>query len=142
MPILTLTVRPEMRAQQHYQEAVVFELVKPPLARLIAQNAAGEGIDPSKETIAEFAQRWDRDWLSLNVSPKSLERYRQILRLYVVPYIGAMRSQKLRAVHCPNCMPSSFVPVATKGGPWLPRPWGTPTVSCIACWDTLPPGAL
>lgn len=45
------------------------------LARLIAQNAAGEGIAPSKETIAEFAQRWDRDWLSLNVSPKSLERY-------------------------------------------------------------------
>src|SRR5580704_16516597 len=69
------------------------------LARLIAQNAAGEGIDPSKETIAEFAQRWDRDWLSLNVSPKSLERYRQILRLYVIPYLGGMRSQKLRAVH-------------------------------------------
>src|SRR5262249_36654974 len=42
------------------------------LARLIAQNAVGEGIDPSKETIAEFAQRWDRDWLSLNVGPKSL----------------------------------------------------------------------
>ena len=69
------------------------------LARLIAQNAAGEGIDPSKETIAEFAQRWDRDWLSLNVSPELLERYRQILRLYVIPYLGGMRSQKLRAVH-------------------------------------------
>jgi integrase len=69
------------------------------LARLVAQNAAGGGIDPSKETIAEFAQRWDCDWLSLNVSPKSLERYRQVLRLYVVPYIGTMRLQKLRAVH-------------------------------------------
>ena len=40
------------------------------LARLIAQNAAGDGIDPSKETIADFIQRWDRDWLSLNVSPQ------------------------------------------------------------------------
>src|SRR5262249_52789620 len=69
------------------------------LARRIAQDAVGEGIDPSKETIAEFAQRWDRDWLSLNVGPKSLERYRQILRLYIVPHIGSMRVQKLRAVH-------------------------------------------
>jgi integrase len=69
------------------------------LARLIAQNAAGEGVDPSKETIAEFTPRWDRDWLSLNVSPKSLERYRQILRLYVIPHLGGMRLQKLRAVH-------------------------------------------
>ncbi len=32
------------------------------LGRLVAQNAAGEGVDPSKETIAEFLQRWDRDW--------------------------------------------------------------------------------
>jgi integrase len=69
------------------------------LARLVAQNAAGDGIDPSKETLAEFAQRWDRDWVSLNISPKSLERYRQILRLYVVPHIGAVRMQKLRPVH-------------------------------------------
>ena len=37
--------------------------------------------------------------MSLNISPKSLERYRQILRLYVVPHIGAVRMQKLRAVH-------------------------------------------
>jgi integrase len=69
------------------------------LARLVSQNAAGEGIDPSKETIGEFARRWDRDWLSLNLSPKSVERYRQILRLYVVPHLGATPVQKLRAAH-------------------------------------------
>jgi integrase len=69
------------------------------LARLIAQNAAGEGVDPSKQTVAEFVERWDRDWLSLNIGPKSLERYRQILRLYVIPHLGAVRVQKLRPVH-------------------------------------------
>jgi integrase len=69
------------------------------LTRLIAQNAGGEGVDPSKQNIAETIERWDRDWLSLNVGPKSLERYRQILRLYVVPHIGALRVQKLRPVH-------------------------------------------
>jgi integrase len=69
------------------------------LARLVALNAAGDGIDPSKETLAEFARRWDRDWMSLNLSAKSLERYRQILRLYAIPHIGAVRMQRLRAAH-------------------------------------------
>jgi integrase len=66
------------------------------LARLIAQNAVGEGVDPSKETIAKFFERWDRDWASLNVSPKTLERHRQAIRLHIVPHIGALRVQKLR----------------------------------------------
>lgn len=48
------------------------------LARLVAQNAAGEGVDPSKTTVAEFVVRWDRDWASINVGAKTLERYRQI----------------------------------------------------------------
>jgi integrase len=69
------------------------------LARLVAQNAAGEGIDPSKATVAEFVERWDRDWASVNVGPKTLERYRQIIKLNVVPHIGAVRLQKLRSVH-------------------------------------------
>jgi integrase len=69
------------------------------LARLVSANAAGEGVDPSKATIAEFIERWDRDWASINVSAKTLERYRQILKLYVGPHIGTVRVQKLRAVH-------------------------------------------
>ena len=69
------------------------------LARLVAENAAGEGVDPSKATVAEFAERWDRDWASLSVSPKTLERYRQIIRLNVVPHVGSMPIQKLRPVH-------------------------------------------
>jgi integrase len=69
------------------------------LARLVAQNAAGDGVDPSKETLAEFIERWVRDWASLNVSAKSLERYQQVLTLYVAPHVGATRMQKLRPVH-------------------------------------------
>jgi Phage integrase, N-terminal SAM-like domain len=73
------------------------------LARLIAQNAAGQGVDPSKATLAQFIERWDRDWASVNVGRKTLERYRQICELYVVPHIGSIRVQKLRRM---NCMPS------------------------------------
>jgi integrase len=69
------------------------------LVRLSAEVVAGAYIDAVPETVGEFLERWDRDWLSLNVSPKSLERYRQILRLYVCPHIGPIKLQKLRAVH-------------------------------------------
>jgi len=69
------------------------------LARLIAQNTAGEGVDPSRATLAEFLGRWDNDWASANVSGKTLERYRQIIRLNIIPHIGAVRVQKLRPVH-------------------------------------------
>jgi integrase len=69
------------------------------LSRLVTQNAAGEGVDPSKATVAEFLERWERDWASVNVSPKTLERYKQILRLNIIPHIGATRVQKLRPVH-------------------------------------------
>ena len=59
------------------------------LARLVAQEAAGEGIDPSKTTLAEFLDRWERDWAALNVSPKTFERYSELLRRHVRPHIGA-----------------------------------------------------
>ena len=69
------------------------------LARLVSQNAAGEGVDPSKSSVGEFLDRWERDWAAANVGLKTLERYRQLLRLYVKPHIGSVRVQKLRAVH-------------------------------------------
>ena len=68
------------------------------LSRLVTANAKGEGVDASKATLAEFLDRWERDWASGGVSGKSLERYRQILKLYVRPRIGAIRIQKLRPV--------------------------------------------
>jgi integrase len=66
------------------------------LARLVAQDAAGSGIDPSKATLAEFLDRWEHDWAMLNVSPKTFERYSELLRCHVQPHIGATRIQRLR----------------------------------------------
>ena len=42
--------------------------------------------------------RWQRDWAATNVSPKTFERYAELLRMHVTPNIGAARVQKLRAV--------------------------------------------
>jgi integrase len=69
------------------------------LARLVSENAAGGGIDPSKATVSEFLDRWDRDWATSNVEGKTIERYRELIALYVKPHLGAVRIQKLRPVH-------------------------------------------
>lgn len=68
------------------------------LARLVSEHDAGNSVDPSKVTVAEFFDRWERDWAAANVSPKTLERYRQITRLQIKPNIGNLAIQKLRPV--------------------------------------------
>jgi integrase len=69
------------------------------LTWLLAAQAKGEFIDPSKVTAAEFFDRWQRDWAALNVSRKTLERYSDLLRKHVVPHVGALPVQRLRPVH-------------------------------------------
>src|SRR5262245_36362561 len=55
------------------------------LARLVAEHNAGLSIDPSKMTVREFFERWDRDHATLNCSPKTLERYRQVIKNQINP---------------------------------------------------------
>jgi integrase len=94
------------------------------LARLIAQNASGEGIDPSRATVSEFLERWERDWATANVGLKTLERYRGLLKLYVKPRIGAMRLQKLRAVHLNELYTALLRSGGQDGRPLSPRSVG------------------
>lgn len=67
------------------------------LTRLTASAITGTYIDPSRATVADFFSRW-LDWAATSVSPKTHERYAQIVRLNVTPHIGGMQLQKLRAV--------------------------------------------
>lgn len=69
------------------------------LAKLVAANAKGEYVDPTRLTVGAFLDRWDRDYASVNVTPKTLERYRQLVRLQIKPTLGAAKLQKLKAVN-------------------------------------------
>jgi integrase len=69
------------------------------LNRLLASAGEGSYIDPTKTTLSDFLDRWERDWAEINVSPKTIERYRELLRLHVRPHLGAVRIQKLAAVN-------------------------------------------
>jgi integrase len=67
-------------------------------ARSVAAASTGEYLDPTKTTVAQFLDRWERDWATGNVSPKTLERYSEILRKHIRPRIGAISIQKLQPV--------------------------------------------
>ena len=66
-------------------------------ARLITEHEAGTGIDPSRETVAVFLDRWIEHMGSQQVSPRTLERYAEICRKNIVPQLGGIPLRKLQA---------------------------------------------
>jgi len=64
------------------------------LIRLLAEQQNGTAVDPSRLTVSEYLRGWlDTD---SDLSPKTLERYRQLVEQQVIPHIGATPLQKLR----------------------------------------------
>src|SRR6266702_1958139 len=64
------------------------------LIRRLAEVENGTALDPSKLTVAEYV----RGWLDAvnDLSPKTLERYRQLAEQQIIPHLGATLLQKLR----------------------------------------------
>ena len=94
------------------------------LTELLSESARGVLVDPTKETLAEFIERWGRDWASINTSAKTSERYRQLLELHVVPHTGAVLVQKLRATHLNELYAKLLRAGGHEGGPLAPRTVG------------------
>src|SRR5262245_44482778 len=66
-------------------------------AKILASVAGGTHVDPSAETVAEFIERWLRDWADSNVSNQTWVGYAQMLRKHLVSRVGSVPIQKLRA---------------------------------------------
>jgi integrase len=66
-------------------------------AKIVAAHATGGYIDQDRQTVSDFAERWLRDWAAGNVSNKTFSRYEELLRVHVVPRIGSIPIQRLRA---------------------------------------------
>jgi Phage integrase, N-terminal SAM-like domain len=69
------------------------------LRRLLKTVDDGTHITPNTVTVAEFLDRWDRDWAANNISAKTRERYQELIRKQIRPHIGSLAIQKLRASH-------------------------------------------
>jgi integrase len=69
------------------------------LVRLMETVRRSEHLDATKLSVAEFLDRWEKDWAASNVSPKTRERFSQLIAHQVLPHLGNIPIQKVRAVH-------------------------------------------
>lgn len=70
------------------------------LAELIAVDAKGEYIEPSKVTVAEFVRERVNVWEATgDISPRTAERYRELVENQIVPHLGTKLLQKLRPLN-------------------------------------------
>jgi integrase len=66
-------------------------------SRLITEMGSGEYVEPSKVTLAQFLERWLKH-VKPNVTPKTHERYSDLLNKNVAPLLGAKILSKLQPI--------------------------------------------
>ncbi len=71
-------------------------------ARLIAELDGGSYIEPAKTTVREYFTRWLAHEKA-NVSPKTHQRYEELLLKNIAPVIGAVTLNKLTAARIDGC---------------------------------------
>jgi integrase len=64
-------------------------------ARLITEMKGGGAVDPSRVTVSEFLDRFERDWVAIHTGARTAERYRDALA-HVRRHLGDTQLQKLR----------------------------------------------
>jgi integrase len=64
-------------------------------SRLITEMSRGTYLEPAKETVAQFLDRW-LEHTEPNVAPRTLERYQEIARKNLAPLLGHALLMRLR----------------------------------------------
>lgn len=67
-------------------------------AKLRHEVAEGLDLEPTRITVAEYLSRW-LGTVRPNLAPATYRRYEDLLRLHVMPYVGAVVLSKLRPLH-------------------------------------------
>ena len=69
------------------------------LARLVHEMNTGSYVEPSKMPVRDYLDRWLKNYGEQSVSPKTLERYREIIESHIKPAIGGYVLSKLMPLH-------------------------------------------
>jgi len=65
-------------------------------ARVITELGKGAYVEPDKTSLAEFLERW-LIHIRTQVSPRTYERYAELVRNHIIPMLGGVQLVKLRA---------------------------------------------
>jgi integrase len=61
------------------------------LSRIMAEMFGGTFVEPSAMTLCEYLRHWLEAYASINVSAKTLERYREIIERAIIPALGHVK---------------------------------------------------
>jgi integrase len=68
-------------------------------AQLINAVDTGAYTDSRQGTVADYLERWLRDYAAQTVAPRTFEGYRGVVRTRIVPSLGSIRLGQLRPAH-------------------------------------------
>ncbi len=69
------------------------------LTRLLHEMNTGMYVEPSKMTVTEYLEYWLEHYAKTNVATKTLDGYRESIRVYIVPQLGKHQLAKLQTAH-------------------------------------------
>ena len=69
------------------------------LARLLNEISTGAYVEPARMTVSEFLDRWLADYAKPKVSPKTYERYQEMIDGHIRPALGSHLLPKLAPLH-------------------------------------------
>lgn len=69
------------------------------LVAALSSANAGDHVEPSKLTLADYLDQWFRDRPAGKLANKTAERYRQLADNQIIQHIGAAKIQALRPTH-------------------------------------------
>ena len=69
------------------------------LSELLHQLDTGTFMKPAKTTLAEYLERWLKDYAWPNLSPRGFERYAGIISKHLIPDMGAITLTQLKPEH-------------------------------------------
>lgn len=69
------------------------------LSEVLYQLDTGQYLEPDKATLAEFLNRWQTDYVRVNLSPRSAEGYADIIRAHFIPALGNIPLSQLKPEH-------------------------------------------
>ena len=69
------------------------------LAEIINQLDNGTFLKPGKTTLAEYLDRWLKDYAWSNLAPRTAEGYESIVRCHLIPALGNLPLTQLKPEH-------------------------------------------
>jgi integrase len=94
------------------------------LTRLVAARDAGTMIVPAKLTVTDYMRLWLSTAEAMSISPKTAERYRQLIECQIVPHLGALPLQRIRGAHVAERQAKLLREGGHDGRPLSPRTVG------------------